>query len=121
MSDLFARRRVAVVAGLRTPFARSGSVFADVNAVQLSRFVARELLARAELAGSEVDEVIWGQVIPSVLAPNTGREVSLLPQFPRTIPAYTLNRACASAGQAVTNAADQIALGHADVILAGGV
>ena len=121
MSDLFTRRRVAVVAGLRTPFARSGSVFADVNAVQLSRFVARELLARAELAGSEVDEVIWGQVIPSVLAPNTGREVSLLPQFPRTIPAYTLNRACASAGQAVTNAADQIALGHADVILAGGV
>ncbi len=121
MSDLFTRRRVAVVAGLRTPFARSGSVFADVNAVQLSRFIARELLARAELAGSEVDEVIWGQVIPSVLAPNTGREVSLLPQFPRTIPAYTLNRACASAGQAVTNAADQIALGHADVILAGGV
>jgi acetyl-CoA acyltransferase len=121
MSDLFTRRRVAVVAGLRTPFARSGSVFADVNAVQLSRFVARELLARAELAGPEVDEVIWGQVIPSVLAPNTGREVSLLPQFPRTIPAYTLNRACASAGQAVTNAADQIALGHADVILAGGV
>lgn len=121
MSELLARRRVAVVAGVRTPFARSGSVLADVSAVQLSRFVARELLARAELAGSEVDEVIWGQVIPSVLAPNTGREVSLLPQFPRTIPAYTLNRACASAGQAVTNAADQIALGHADVILAGGV
>ncbi len=121
MSDLFTRRRVAVVAGLRTPFARSGSVFADVTAVQLSRFIGREILARAELAGSEVDEVVWGQVIPSVLAPNTGREVSLLPQFPRTVPAYTLNRACASAGQAVTNAADQIALGHADVILAGGV
>jgi acetyl-CoA acyltransferase len=112
---------VAIVAGLRTPFARSGTVFADVTAVQLSRFIARELLARAELAGTEVDEVVWGQVIPSVLAPNTGREVSLLPQFPRTIPAYTLNRACASAGQAVTNAADQIAQGHADVILAGGV
>jgi acetyl-CoA acyltransferase len=121
MSDLFTRRRVAIVAGLRTPFARSGTVFADVTAVQLSRFIARELLARAELAGTEVDEVVWGQVIPSVLAPNTGREVSLLPQFPRTIPAYTLNRACASAGQAVTNAADQIAQGHADVILAGGV
>ena len=121
MSDLFTRRRVAVVAGLRTPFARSGSVLADVAAVDSSRFIARELLARAELPGAEVDEVIWGQVIPSVLAPNTGREVSLLPQFPRTIPAYTLNRACASSGQAVTNAADQIALGHADVILAGGV
>ena len=115
------RRRVALVAGLRTPFARSGTVFADVTAVQLSRFIARELLARAELRGHEVDEVVWGQVIPSVLAPNTGREVSLLPQFPRTIPAYTLNRACASGGQAITNAADQIAQGHADVVLAGGV
>ncbi len=62
-----------------------------------------------------------GQVVPSVLTPNVAREVSLLPQFPRTIPAYTLNRACASAAQAITNAADQIRLGHADVILAGGV
>ena len=49
------------------------------------------------------------------------REVSLLPQLPRTVPAYTLNRACASGAQAITNAADQIMFGHADVILAGGV
>ncbi len=48
------------------------------------------------------------------------REVSLLPQFPRTIPAYTLNRACSSGAQAICNAADQIMAGHADVILAGG-
>lgn len=115
------RRRVAVVAGLRTPFAKSGTVFKDVPAVTLSRHCAKELLYRTELDGNEVDEVIWGQVVPSVLVPNVAREVSLLPQFPRTIPAYTLNRACASAGQAVTNAHDQIALGHADVVLAGGV
>ena len=62
-----------------------------------------------------------GQVVPSVLTPNVAREVSLLPQFPRNVPAYTLNRACASAAQAITNAADQIRLGHADVVLAGGV
>jgi acetyl-CoA acyltransferase len=110
-----------VVAGLRTPFARSGTVFRDVPAVQLARAAARELLYRADLPGDEVDEVVFGQVIPSVLTPNVAREVALLPQFPRTIPAYSLNRACASAGQAVTNAHDQILLGHADVILAGGV
>jgi len=114
-------RRPVVVAGLRTPFARSGTVFRDVPAVQLARHAARELLYRANLPGEEVDEVIFGQVIPSVLVPNVAREVSLLPQFPRTIPAYSLNRACASAGQAISNAHDQILLGHADVILAGGV
>lgn len=110
-----------MVAGLRTPFVRSGSVFRDATAAQLARHAARELLYRSNLDGREVDEVIFGQVISSVLAPNVAREVSLLPQFPRTIPAYTLNRACASAAQAITNAHDQILRGHADVILAGGV
>jgi acetyl-CoA acyltransferase len=60
-------------------------------------------------------------VVPSVLTPNVGREVSLLPQLLPSIPAYTLNRACASAAQAIANGADQIALGHADTVLAGGV
>ena len=87
----------------------------------MAREVARELLYRTNLEGREVDEIVFGQVVPSVLAPNVAREVSLLPQFPRTIPAYTLNRACASAAQAITNAHDQIYLGNADVVLAGGV
>src|SRR5689334_6338127 len=114
-------RRVAVVAGCRTPFCRAGTALKDARAVDLARFVARELLERANLEGDAVNAVIFGQVVPSALVPNVAREVSLLPQFPKEIPAYSLNRACASAGQAVTNAADQIALGHADVIIAGGV
>ncbi len=99
------RRRPVVVAGIRTPFARSGSV-QEATAVQMARHAARELLYRTNLDGREVDEVIFGQVISSVLAPNVAREVSLLPQFPRTIPAYSLNRACASGAQAITNAHD---------------
>ncbi len=114
-------RRPAIVAGLRTPFARSGTVFRDVTALQLARRVTQELMQRTGLDGNEVDEVAFGQVIQSVLAPNVGREVSLLPQFPRTIPAFSLNRACASSGSTIAYAADQIVLGHADVVLAGGV
>jgi acetyl-CoA acyltransferase len=114
-------RRVAVVAGLRSPFAKSGTVFREVTAVALARHTVRELLVRSEIDGREVDEVIFSQVVPSPLVPNDAREVSLLPQLLPSVPAYTLNRACASAAQAVANAADQIALGHADVILAGGV
>jgi acetyl-CoA acyltransferase len=114
-------RRVAVVAGCRTPFCKSGTALKDALAVDLARYAARELLERANLDGAEVNEVIFGQVVSSALAPNVGREVSLLPQFPKEIPAFSLNRACASAGQAITSAQDQIALGHAHVILAGGV
>src|SRR3989475_882369 len=113
-------RRVAVVAGCRTPFCRAGSVLKQARAVDLARLAARELVHRTNLDGAEVDQVIWGQVVPSALVPNVGREVSLLPQFPKEIPAYSLNRACASANQAISAGQDQIALGNADVIIAGG-
>src|SRR5881396_2544486 len=114
-------RRVAVISGCRTPFCRSGTVLKDARAVDLARFVARELLERTNLDSADVNAVIFGQVVPSALVPNVAREVSLLPQFPKEIPAYSLNRACASAGQAVSNAHDQIALGNANVVIAGGV
>jgi len=113
-------RRVAVVAGCRTAFARAGTVFRGLSAVELAKLATRELLARSEVDPRLVDQVVFGQVIPSVLAPNVAREVSLLPQFPRTIPAHTLNRACASATQAIADAHDQIALGQADAVIAGG-
>jgi acetyl-CoA acyltransferase len=113
-------RRVAVVAGCRTPFAKAGTVLRATRAVDLARYAARELLHRSDVDPAEVDEVIFGQVVPSPLVPNIAREVSLLPQFRKEIPAYTLNRACASANQAITAAHDQIALGHADVVIAGG-
>lgn len=114
-------RRAVVVAGLRTPFAKAGTALRDATAVDLARHCTRELLYRTELPGREVDEVILAQVLPSPLVGNVAREVSLLPQLPRTVPAYTLNRACASGAQAICNAVDQIMAGHADVILAGGV
>ena len=114
-------RRVAVIAGCRTPFCKSGTVLKDARAVDMARFVARELLERTNLDGTEVNAVIFGQVVPSALVPNVAREVSLLPQFPKEIPAYSLNRACASSGQAVANAYDEIVLGDAEVVLAGGV
>jgi len=121
MLDSRRGRRVAIVAGVRTPFAKSGTVFRDVPATTLARYAARELLYRSEIDVREIDEVVFSQVVPSALTPNVAREVSLLPQLPPSVPAYTLNRACASAAQAINNASDQILLGHADAILAGGV
>src|SRR3989449_9672657 len=121
MPAMNGRRRVAVIAGCRTPFSKAGTDLKDARAVDLARHAARELLERTNLDGRDVDEIVFGQVVPSALVPNVAREVSLLPQFPKEIPAYSLNRACASAAQAVSAATDQIALGHADVAIAGGV
>lgn len=120
MTGLANGRRVAIVAGCRTPFCRAGSTFNEVSAVDLARHAAVELLARAELVGSHVDLVVMGQVVQSPLAPNLAREVALLPQLSKETPAFSVGEACASANQAITDAADQIALGHADVAIAGG-
>ncbi len=113
-------RRVAIVAGVRTPFARAGTVLRGLSAIDLGRRCVSELLERTELDGSLVEALVYGTVVHSVLAPNIAREVSLMPVLPKSVDAYTVSRACASANQAITDAADQIALGHRDVVIAGG-
>ncbi|MDF1503937.1 acetyl-CoA C-acyltransferase FadI [Roseisolibacter sp. H3M3-2] len=113
-------RRVAVVDGLRTPFARAGTTLARVSATELGRRVVAELLARTELEGHEVQAIVFGTVVQAVQEPNIAREVSLLPQLPRGVQSFTVSRACASANQAITDAADQILLGHVDCAIAGG-
>jgi acetyl-CoA acyltransferase len=113
-------RRVAIVAGVRTPFAKAGTAFRSISAIDLGKLCVAELLQRTNLDGKEVQALVFGTVIPSVLAPNIAREVSLLPLLPKGVQAFTVSRACASANQAITDAADQIALGHLDVAIAGG-
>src|SRR5687767_11513064 len=113
-------RRVAIVAGLRTPFTKSGTTFRALTAQELGKLVVAELVQRTSLDPNDIDTLVFGTVVPSVLAPNIAREVSLLPLLPKGIPAVTVSRACASANQAITDAADQIALGHVDVAIAGG-
>jgi acetyl-CoA acyltransferase len=113
-------RRVAIIAGVRTPFAKSGTTLKGLSAIELGKHCVAELIQRTEIDGKLVEAIVYGTVVPSVVAPNIAREVSLLPMLPKGCQAFTVSRACASANQAITDAADQIALGHADVIIAGG-
>src|SRR3954467_10147322 len=113
-------RRVAIVAGVRTPFAKAGTALKNLTAIELGKLAVAELIQRADLDGKNVDAVVYGTVVPSVIAPNIAREVSLLPMLPRGCEAYTVSRACASANQAITDAADQIAVRHRCVPIAGG-
>jgi len=105
---------------VRTPFARAGTVFKGLTAIDLGKRCVAELIQRTNLDGHLVEAIVYGTVVPSVTAPNIAREVSLMPMLPRGCEAYTVSRACASANQAITDAADQIALGHRDVVIAGG-
>jgi len=113
-------RRVAIVAGVRTPFAKAGTAFKSISAIDLGKLSVAELLQRTNLDGKEVQSLVFGTVVPSVVEPNIAREVSLMPLLPKGVESYTVSRACASANQAITDAADQIALGHHDVVIAGG-
>jgi acetyl-CoA acyltransferase len=113
-------RRVAIVEGCRTPFAKSGTVFQKLSAVELGKIAVRELISRTDLDVDEIDHLVYGTVIQSVKATNIAREVVLGAGIPPSVPAFTVGRACASSNQAITSGAEQIALGMADVVIAGG-
>jgi acetyl-CoA acetyltransferase len=111
--------KIAIVAGCRTPFLRSGTDFADLPAIELGKVAVREALARSGLRGEDVDHLVYGTVVHDTQAPNIAREVGLA-VLPKTVPAVTVSRACASANQAITDGAQLIEVGQADVVMAGG-
>jgi acetyl-CoA acyltransferase len=113
--------RAAIVAGLRTPFLRAGTDFAQLDVLELARSASVELLQRANLDPKLVDHVIYGNVTRPVHYANLARELVLAAGLPKTTPAETVTLQCASAIQAITDAANLIERGYADVVIAGGV
>lgn len=113
--------RIAIVSGVRTPFCKGGGVFKDIQADDLGAYALKELFARAPFDPNLIDEVILGNVLQPPHATNIARVIAVKAGLPEKIPAYTVNRNCASGMEAVTSAANKIQLGQADIILAGGV
>lgn len=120
MAKSTADRRVAIVSGLRTPFAKQGSAYRDASALDLAKIVVAELLQRTGIEPHEVQQVVYGQVIPSLSVPNIAREVVLGTGMPRSIEAYSVARACATSYQAAVNVAESIMAGVIDCGIAGG-
>lgn len=114
-------RRVAVVGAVRTPFVRSFGVYERETPLSLSLRPAAEVIARTGVNAADIDEVIWGAVVPQIKNPNIARDIALFAGLPKTIPGYTINRACASSLQAVQLATDAIRSGRNTLVLAGGV
>jgi acetyl-CoA acyltransferase len=112
--------RVAIVAGLRTPFAKQGSAYKNLSALELGQMVVAELLARTGISPKEVQQVVYGQVLPSLVAPNIAREIVLGTGMPRDIDAFSVSRACATSYQSTVSVAEAILSGTIDCGVAGG-
>ena len=112
--------RVAVVAGLRTPFARQLTAYKTLNAIDLGVLVTNELLVRLDLDPALIERVVYGQVVILPEAPNIAREVVLNAGMDVRTDAFSVSRACATSFQSTANIAQAIALGEIDIGLAGG-
>ena len=113
-------KEVVIVEGVRTAIGKLGGSLKTQTADYLGAAVIKELLARTQLDPSEVDEVILGQAKQSADQSNVARLASLRADIPLEVPGYTVHRQCGSGLQSINNAAQQIALGLSDVIIAGG-
>lgn len=112
---------VYLVNGARTAFGGFGGSFANVGATELGTATAVEALKRSNVKAEDIDHVVYGNVIhSSVNAAYLARHIGLKAGVPKEVPALTLNRLCGSGAQAVVTAAQNILLGEADMVLAGG-
>jgi acetyl-CoA C-acetyltransferase len=112
---------VFVVSAARTPIGRYGGAFRDVHPAELGAVAARKALERANVAAELVDEVAIGHARQAGSGPNPARQVGRRAGLPDRVPATTINKACASGLEAVASGARSIALGEADIVLAGGI
>ncbi|MFH0265597.1 acetyl-CoA C-acyltransferase FadI [Vibrio rumoiensis] len=112
--------RIAIVSGLRTPFARQGTAFKQVPAVDLGKMVVSELLARTQIDPKLVDQVVFGQVVQMPAAPNIAREIVLGTGMNVSTDAYSVTRACATSFQSAVNVAESIMTGNIEIGIAGG-
>lgn len=113
-------KSVFITSAVRTAIGKFGGTLASLNAVDLGVIAVDEALARASVEPATVDEVIIGQARGAGCGPNPARQISYRASIPQEICAYTVNQACGSGLKAIILGYQEILLGNADVIVAGG-
>ena len=114
-------RDVVIVSAVRTPVGKFQGAFADMSAVELGALVVRAAVERAGIDASSVDECLMGCVLPAGLGQNPARQAALRGGLPDSVSAMTINMVCGSGLKAVALAAQAIANGEAEVVVAGGM
>lgn len=112
--------RIAIVSGLRTPFAKQATAFHGVSALDMGKMVVNEMMIRTGIDPKHVDQLVYGQVVQMPAAPNIAREIVLGTGMNIHTDAYSVTRACATSFQSVANVVESIMAGNVDVGIAGG-
>ncbi len=120
MSTTTSGARIAIVAGVRTPFCRAGGPLDDVTAAELGRIVLAEIVERTRISPDSIDHVIMGNCGTPSDSANIARVSALTAGYPAKTPAASVHRNCASGFEALTQAAEKIRAGEAKVVVAGG-
>jgi acetyl-CoA C-acetyltransferase len=113
-------KNVYITASVRTPIGRFGGTLASWTAADLGVAAAKASLERAGLRAEQIEQSIWGCARQAGGGPNVARQITYRAGVPETVPAFTVNQACGSGLQAIMLAAQQIMLGRAEIVLAGG-
>jgi acetyl-CoA C-acetyltransferase len=111
---------IYILAPARTPIGKFGGALASMTAPDLGVASAKATLARSGVDPAAIDEVLFGNARQAGVGPNSARQVAIRSGLRHEVTAYTVNQACGSGLRAIMNAADQIRLGQASVVLAGG-
>src|SRR5581483_9402855 len=101
-------REIVVVGAARTPIGKYGGSFRDVHPAELGAVAARAAIERAGLASNDIDDVLIGHARQAGSGPNPGRQVGRRAGLPDSVPAQTINKACASGLQAIASGAQSI-------------
>src|SRR2546423_4297667 len=113
-------KNIFLVGAVRTPIGKFGGTLAGWTAADMGVAVAVESLKRAGLRANQIQQSIWGCARQAGGGPNVARQITYRADVPETVPAFTVNQACGSGLQAIILAAQQVMLGRAEVVLAGG-
>lgn len=112
---------IVIVSGVRTPVGKFQGSLSDIPATRLGAIVVREAVQRAQLQPSQVDECIMGNVVSAGLGQNPARQAALYGGLPPEVSAVTINMVCGSGLRAVALAAQSIAGGNSEIVVAGGM
>lgn len=105
----------------RTPVGRFGGTLKNTPAPELGATVVRETLRRSGIAADAVDGLVFGEVVTAGVGMNPARQAAMKGGLPESVPAMTVNRVCGSGAQAIATAAQEVWLGHARCMIAGGM
>jgi acetyl-CoA C-acetyltransferase len=113
-------KEVVIVSAVRTAIGTFGGALKDVSAIDLGATVVKEAIAQANISPDMVEEVIFGNVLQAGLGQNVARQVSIKAGIPQEVSSYTINKVCGSGLKTVALAAQAIACGDAEIVVAGG-